>query len=401
MKKHQNVVVILTLILAVVSVIVSVNHNKNIKKTETVSSKASAISTEGEAEMRGMWVSYISLDMSNTDRSEEAFRQKFEAIADKAERVGCNALFVHVRAFCDAFYESEIFPSSHIIWGEQGKKESFDPLEIMCEICKRENLEIHAWINPYRVMTSSSNFSLAKNNPYLLDNSLGIEYDGGIYLNPASREARKLIVNGVKEIIENYKVDGIHFDDYFYPTSNEDFDKGDYNKYLKGFASQTDAMPLLEWRKSHVNLLISEVYREIKKYDNSILFGISPQGNIENDLSMGADVKSWCECVGYADYICPQLYYSLENPALSFKAGLESWLDFDLHNDLKLYAGLGVYKAGTDADSGTWKNSESILSKELEIIRNKKLDGFILYDYEAIISQNAKNEMDNFIKALD
>lgn len=401
MKKNQNLVVILTLILAVISVVVSVNHNKDSKNTEKVSNEISVTSTEDEAEMRGMWVSYISLDMSETDRSEKAFRDKFESIASKAKEIGTNALFVHVRAFCDAFYESDIFPSSHVIFGEQGARADFDPLEIMCEICKRESLEIHAWINPYRVTANSSKFELSQDNPYVLDNSIGIVYDGGIYLNPAAKSARKLIVSGVKEIIENYEIDGIHFDDYFYPTSSEDFDKGDYNKYLKGFASQSDAMPLNEWRKSHVNLLISEVYREVKKYNENILFGISPQGNISNDLNMGADVKSWCECVGYVDYICPQLYYSLENPALEFKAGLESWLDFDLHDNLKLYAGLGVYKAGTDADEGTWRNSDDILKKELEIIREKKLNGFILYDYEAITSENAKDEMNNLVKSLD
>lgn len=401
MKKHLSVAVILTLILAVVSVIVSANHNKSLRESSEPVLAVTEAATEDEAEMRGMWVSYISLDMSGSDRSEESFREKFNEIASTAKEYGCNALFVHVRAFCDALYKSTIFPSSHILWGEQGAEESYDALKIMCEICEKENLKIHAWINPYRVMTGTSGFELSADNPYIKDSTLGVEYDGGIYLNPANKDVRNLIVNGVKEIIENYKVDGIHFDDYFYPTTDENFDKAEYNQYLKSFQSEIDAMPLKEWRKNNVNMLVAEVYRTVKEYDPNIKFGISPQGNVQNDLEMGADVEAWCECIGYVDYICPQLYYSIENPALKFQAGLDEWLQFNLREDLKFYAGLAVYKAGTDADEGTWEISNDILTQELAIIRENSLDGFILYDYEAIISENAKAEMSVFKENLE
>lgn len=395
MKKHISLAVILTLILAIASIIISANHNKSIKEQPQPALNTS-VATNDEAEMRGLWVSYISLNMNGTDYSEKSFRDKFEDIVNKAKETGCNALFVHVRAFCDAFYESEIYPSSHILWGEQGKEQTYDALSIMCEICEKEKLEIHAWINPYRIMTKAANFTLSENNPYIIDSTLGIEYEGGIYLNPAKKDVRELIIKGVKEILENYKVDGIHFDDYFYPTRDEDFDKAQYNQYLKAFASEKDAMPLSEWRKNNVNMLVADVYRLVKSYDTNIDFGISPQGNIENDLNMGADVKSWCECIGYVDYICPQLYYSLENPALKFEAGLNKWLSFESHQKLKLYAGLAVYKAGTDADEGTWTPYDDILAKELEIIRKKNLDGFILYDFEALNSYEAEAEIENF-----
>lgn len=399
MNKHISLAVVLTLVLAVISVIVSANYNKNTIEIAQPTVNQN-IATEDEAEMRGLWVSYISLDMNSTDYSERDFREKFTEIISTAKETGCNTLFVHVRAFCDAFYKSEIFPSSHILWGEQGAKEAYDALEIMCELCHNENLEIHTWINPYRVTTDTSKFTVSDKSPYIKDNTLGVEYEGGIYLNPAKRDVRKLITDGVKEILENYAIDGIHFDDYFYPTENEDFDKAQYNQYLKACASENDAMPLNEWRKNNVNMLIAEVYRTVKSYDENILFGISPQGNIENDLKIGADVKSWCESIGYVDYICPQLYYSLENPALKFEAGLDKWLEFKFHQSLKFYAGLAVYKAGTDADEGTWEPYDDILAKELDIIRNKKLDGYILYDYEALKSENTQAEINNFKKVL-
>lgn len=401
MKKHLSLAVILTFILALVSVIYSVNHNSKItnKPEPVITENVSA--TEDEAQMRGLWVSYISLDMSDTDFSENAFRDKFGEIIKTAKEYRCNALFVHTRAFCDAFYKSEIFPSSHILWGEQGYEESYDALEIMCSLCEKENIELHAWVNPYRVKSKGAKFELSSHNPYVLDKSLGVEYDGGIYLNPAKKEVRNLIVNGVLEIIENYNINGIHFDDYFYPTNDESFDKAEYNQYLKACKSESDAMPLNEWRKQNVNMLIAEIYRKIKETNPSISFGISPQGNIQNDFEMGADVKSWTENIGYADYICPQLYYSIENPALKFEAGLDSWLSFSRHENLKLYAGLAVYKAGTDSDDGTWLLNNDILATELKIINNKGLDGYILYDYEALISEKAKEEMCAFKESLD
>lgn len=402
MKNRLSMAVILTLILAVVSVVVSANHNQNNKHTLSVinnTTESSATDDEPE-EMRGMWVSYISLDMNGTDYTEKSFRDKFTRIIDTAKKYKCNALFVHVRAFCDALYDSALFPSSHVLWGNQGAVAQYDALEIMCEMCRDSNIEIHAWLNPYRVMAGTSEFELSDNNPYMSDKTIGVEYDGGIYLNPAKRDVRKLITDGVREIIEKYPVDGIHFDDYFYPTSDESFDKAEYNQYLKAFASERDAMPLLKWRQNNVNMLIAEVYQTIKSFNESIQFGISPQGNIQNDLAMGADVKSWCECIGYVDYICPQLYYSLENPALGFKAGLDKWREFNSHENLKMYAGLAVYKAGTDADEGTWKEGD-ILKKELEIIRDYNLDGFVLYDYEAMISDNSSEELKAFKKILD
>lgn len=403
MNKHLNITVILTLVLAVLSVIISANHNKTEKaKVKDVSSPAVIDSTadEAETEMRGLWVSYISLDMNGTDKSEDSFREKFAEIISTAKKYGCNTLFVHVRPFCDAFYKSDYFPSSHILWGNQGEKASYDALKIMCEMSKKENLDIHAWINPFRVTTDKSKFELSQDNPYISNTGIGIEYESGIYLNPANSTARKLIRDGVVEIIENYDIDGIHLDDYFYPSDDENFDIADYKAYLKGCKSETDAMPHNVWRQNNVNLLICDIYRAVKEHNRNLMFGISPQGNIDNNYQIGADVKAWTENYGYADYICPQLYYSLENPALKFEAGLDSWINLKKHQSLKIYAGLGVYKAGTDADEGTWKTSDSILAEELEIIRDNNLDGYILYDYEALTKETSEKEMKNFMDSL-
>ena len=136
MKKHLNAAVIITMILAVLSVAISIKFNENNRSfSPAVNRKPQSMSAtkdESPKEMRGLWVSYISLDMSGTDRSEEAFREKLRNISATAKEYSCNSVFIHVRAFCDAFYDSEIFPSSHILWGKQGSEENFDGLKIMC-----------------------------------------------------------------------------------------------------------------------------------------------------------------------------------------------------------------------------------------------------------------------------
>ena len=404
MKKLMYFLITAALISAFVFLLVNPKTQNSTNKYDTSNQNEIKASTEDEKsplkELRGMWVSYISLDMSTTDRSESAFREKLENIISIAKENKINALFIHVRAFGDALYNSEIFPSSHILWGTQGGYAAFDPLDIVIKECQKEDIQVHAWINPYRIKTAYSDFEISSKSPYYTLHNACIEYDNGVYLNPASKDARELIKKGVKEIITKYQVDGIHFDDYFYPTSEESFDKEEYNRYLKSCKSQSDALSLTKWRQHNVNLLICDVYRLVKSYDKNIQFGISPQGNIDNDLSMGADVISWCECMGYVDYICPQLYFSLKNPALEFKAGLDNWLNLKRHNKLRVYAGLGVYKAGTDADSGTWLDDSEILKKEVNIIREYNLDGFILYDYNAMISENAETEMKNLRTVL-
>lgn len=344
-------------------------------------------------EMRGLWVSYISLDMSGTDRSFDSFKAKFHEIISAAKNMECNTLVVHVRPFGDALYESEIYPSSHVLSGTQGESSGYDALEYMCKTAHDNGLFIHAWINPYRVSTAGTPTKLAKTNPYMQDSSIGMELESGIYLNPAKKAARQLVIEGVREIVENYDVDGIHFDDYFYPPDCGDFDREEYNTYRKSVGNITKALTHENWRQSNVNLLLASVYKAIKEIDSSVLFGISPQGNIENNYAIGADVKTWCEAIGYADYICPQMYYSTEHPVVKFEDSLKQWKEFNCHQELKLYVGLGAYKAGTDADSGTWQGKQDELATQLHLLREYGYDGYMLYDYSALTSDSAQEEL--------
>ena len=409
--KNKKIVPIIVSVIAMLSVICisSFTREKPPKKQNDInniaalSSKATADTPESDEEMRGVWVSYMELSMENeSSKTQKAFEDKFTEIAQKCRESGFNTLIVQVRPFCDALYKSIYFPWSHILTGTQGKNPQYDALQIMCDICKENNLKIHAWINPYRVSSNETPKKLSDNNPYIKNSEIGIKTDNGIFLDPSNETAQQLISDGVKEIAENYDVDGIQFDDYFYPTEDESFDKKQYEAYIEKYGKE-NSMSLDNWRMQNVNTLICKVYRTIKSVDSSVEFGISPQGNIGNNDGLYADVKSWCTCKGFADYICPQIYFSLENPALTFEDCLNSWTSLDFDENVKLYVGLGGYKAGKgEYDEETWLLSDSILADEYDILRNNKsVRGFMLYSYNSLEDDTAKKEINNLINALN
>lgn len=409
--KNKKIVPIIVSVIAMLSVICisSFTREKPPKKQNDInniaalSSKATADTPESDDEMRGVWVSYMELSMENeSSKTQKAFEDKFTEIAQKCRESGFNTLIVQVRPFCDALYKSSYFPWSHILTGTQGENPQYDALQIMCDICKENNLKIHAWINPYRVSSNETPKKLSDNNPYIKNTEIGIKTDNGIFLDPSNETAQQLISDGVKEIAENYDVDGIQFDDYFYPTEDESFDKKQYEAYIEKYGKE-NSMSLDNWRMQNVNTLICKVYRTIKSVDSSVEFGISPQGNIGNNDGLYADVKSWCTCKGFADYICPQIYFSLENPALTFEDCLNSWTSLDFDENVKLYVGLGGYKAGNGKyDEKTWLLSDSILADEYDILRNNKsVRGFMLYSYSCLEDDTAKKEINNLINALN
>ena len=409
--KNKKIVPIIVSVIAMLSVICisSFTREKPPKKQNDInniaalSSKATADTPESDEEMRGVWVSYMELSMENeSSKTQKTFEDKFTKIAQKCRESGFNTLIVQVRPFCDALYKSSYFPWSHILTGTQGENPQYDALQIMCDICKENNLKIHAWINPYRVSSNETPKKLSDNNPYIKNSEIGIKTDNGIFLDPSNETAQQLISDGVKEIAENYDVDGIQFDDYFYPTEDESFDKKQYEAYIEKYGKE-NSMSLDNWRMQNVNTLICKVYRTIKSVDSSVEFGISPQGNIGNNDGLYADVKSWCTCKGFADYICPQIYFSLENPALPFEDCLDSWTSLDFDENVKLYVGLGGYKAGNgEYDEETWLLSDSILADEYDILRNNKsVRGFMLYSYNSLEDDTAKKEINNLINALN
>ncbi len=353
------------------------------------------VSSKG-GELAGVWVPYMSLETGEHTR--EAFERNFKSIADSAREKGLNALFVHVRPFSDALYPSRLYPWSHILTGTQGKGPGFDPLEFMVEYAHGLGLEFHAWINPLRVSTdktpgelSGQIAELREDEPYYF-----MEWQGALYLDPAYPYVRTLIAKGAAEIAEKYPVDGIHFDDYFYPSQDGSLDAEAYGLHVETVSEPLD---LQEWRKANISAMVAEVYQRVKAARPETQFGISPQGNIENDLGMGADVKAWCAMPGYLDYICPQVYYGFENPGLSYTEALEDWQGIYKREGLKLYIGLALYKAGDSAQGEAWAGGD-VISRQIEAARGLPCNGVVLYSSAFLDAEQTAAEMANAVETL-
>ena len=403
-KKTIPVLISVSLLIGLVATthLKSDNSKSNKENFNKAKETFATADTAENKEMRGVWVSYIELSMENeTNKSENSFRKKFTDITKKCKNNGFNTLIVQVRPFSDALYKSDYYPASHILSGEQGKYPDYDALKIMSEICRANNMKIHAWVNPYRISSNNTPSQFSSNNPYKTNAEICKTTENGIFLDPSSYQTLELIINGIKEIAENYDIDGIQFDDYFYPTTDSAFDENEYNKYVESVGIE-NSMTLENWRKANVNMLICDTYKAIHNINKNIEFGISPQGNLNNNESLYAEVKAWCSCKGFIDYICPQIYFSLENPALSFKNCLESWSNLEYADGVKLYIGLAGYKAGTNEDDGTWVNNNDILSQEYNIItENEKAEGIMLYSYQSLINDESSDEIANLKKALN
>ena len=371
----------------------SVPENKSSEKS---ADKNKAAEAENE-EMRGVWVPYMSLDMSGTDRSEKAFTDRVDTIFDRIRSIGGNTVIFHVRPFCDALYDSKLFPSSHILSGAQGKDPGYDALSIAVREAHERGLSIHAWVNPLRVTLPDTPAVLAENNPSVKwrsdksskNDRYVLEYEKSTWLNPAYPEVRRLIIDGVRELLE-YDIDGVQIDDYFYPTEKASFDSKEYKSY-KSSAGKT-ALSQKEWRMKNICTLVQGIYAAVHK-KRGCVFGIAPQCNIENDMNSGADVRTWCSVNGYADYICPQAYVSMEHPVFPFCDVADTWKKLVTAKGMKLYFGLALYKAGTDADSGTWLSVNNNLSSQIEYGRKLSCGGFIIYSAEQLDDKAAQKEL--------
>ena len=374
-------------------------------QTETVTPQLPAAKpVVQEGEMRAVWISYYELD--GRGKTADQFADMIGGMFDRIKGMGLNAVVVHVRANSDAFYPSSYFPWSEYAAGQQGQNPGYDPLAILIDAAHDRGLAFHAWLNPYRVSNKTDDpMELAENNParvYLTDgdpsnDSWAIPWDGGMYYNPGVVEMQKLILDGVREILDNYDVDGIHFDDYFYPTSDPAFDAATYGAYAE--KAGNNALSLGDWRRANVNSLMQAVYRLADS--RGVPFGISPSAHISDDGSdrnyqeLYADIALWMREGGYAHYITPQLYFGFQYPKADFRFDnlLNQWLSLPRAEGVRLYVGLAAYKIGTeDAGSTEWQESEDILSRQLSLLRQAGSDGFMLYSYGSIVSDAALNQ---------
>ena len=342
-------------------------------------------------EWRAVWVSYLewaAMDFS----TEDAFRAGVVQLLDNCTGLGLNTVLAQVRPFGDALYRSTLFPWSHLCTGVQGKDPGFDPLDVLLQEAHTRGISVEAWVNPYRLRSS------AAMPPNLADSNLANTHpewvctvDEGLYLNPAEPAAADYVVQGVAELVQNYAVDGIHFDDYFYPTTDPSIDAAQ-------FAASGEA-DLTAWRRANVTRLVKAAHDAVKAADPTLRFGVSPQGNPDNDRNeQYTDLSVWLTASGadaVVDYLCPQIYwgygYTLSSGStrFAFENITAEWLALPRAESTALYFGLGAYRVGVgdggaNADSVSQWCTGSALARQVTDLRSAGAGGWALYRYGSL-----------------
>lgn len=377
------------------------------ENTTELAPENTATPTNSTTEIRGIWVATAySIDYPSQQTADaDTLKSDCDAILDRVQAVGCNTVYLQVRPSSDALYPSKLFPWSRYLTGNCGTApdQEFDPLAYWVEQAHAHNIRLEAWVNPYRICAgeyAKSDFaSLPSASPAKQHPEWVVACDGSYYFNPALPEVRQLICDGVKEIVTNYDVDGIQFDDYFYP-STEFNDKDTYT------ASDTD-LSIADWRRDNVNQLIRQVsetvHQNAKK--SGCQFGISPSGiwrnkgvnsfggsdthGFEHYTSSYADSLTWIKN-GWIDYICPQIYWEIGDTAADFETLANWWSRQTVNTEVTLLLGLASYKIGDSTYGTTWETDGCAeIDRQIKLLRSiDGIDGFSLFSYRDLTEHN-------------
>ncbi|MBQ7136691.1 MAG: family 10 glycosylhydrolase [Bacilli bacterium] len=346
-------------------------------------------------EYRAIFISYLELETYIKGVSNDVSKNNIIEILDNMKNNNFNIAILHVRPFSDAIYESKIYPYSSYVSTSEGGNPGYDILKFFIKEAHARNIEVHAWINPYRIRNTTNIEDIKENSPayrYLNTNHVKVIDNKGIFYNPASDEIRELIIKGVEEVVTNYDIDGIHFDDYFYPDDTIDLDN--YKEYVDSGGTLT----LSDYRLNNISLLIKGVYNSIKKIKPNVLFGISPEGNINNNYESNfIDTKKILSEEGYVDYIMPQIYYGFFNEVMPFIDTVNMWNSLIKVPNIKLIPALAFYKTGKIDDYAKggkeeWINDNDIIMKQVLLSKNlSNYGGFSLFRYDYIFNSNYQN----------
>ena len=313
-------------------------------------------SNSNKNDMRAVWISTVySADYPSVQNDEQKQKQEFITKLDEIKNMGLNTVVVQMRPKADAFYQSNINPWSEILTGTQGKNPGYDPMAFMIEETHKRDMEFHAWLNPYRITTSGTDMSvLAENHPARLHTDWVITYNNGLYYDPANEAVKQHICDTVAEIVTNYNVDAIHFDDYFYP-----------NGYPLNEGETQDGQQANQ-RRANVNDMIRRVHDTIKSIKSDVAFGVSPMGiwknkgsdatgsdtkGAEGYYAVYGDVRTWIKN-GYVDYIVPQIYWARGTAAADYETLIKWWTEEVKNTNVDLYIGQGIYKDDVAAEIG-------------------------------------------------
>lgn len=339
-------------------------------KTSSLYITVNKASEHPKAEMRAAWIATVdNIDWPAkgvTDPDQQ--KQQFISLLDQLEDAGMNAVIMQIKPTADAFYPSNYGPWSEWLTGVQGKDPGYDPLAFLLEEVHKRNMEFHAWFNPYRISLQGDVNKLVADHPARQHPEWVEAYGGKLYFNPGIPEAQQFIIDGIMEVVRNYDIDAVHFDDYFYPypVTGVDFpDTDTFNQYKGSFTNKGD------WRRNNVNQFIQNVNEAIKAEKSYVKFGISPFGiwknkssdptgsetnGLESYNAIYADSKKWVE-EEWIDYITPQIYWNIGYSAAAYDKLINWWSGIVSGKNVHLYSGQAVYKIGSNAD---WSNPEEM-----------------------------------------
>jgi len=332
-------------------------------------------------ELRGVWVTtLLNIDWpSRSGLSTSQQKEEIRSILDQHQAQGINAIFLQVRPAADALYQSSYEPWSTWLTGTQGQEPRpfYDPLAYWISECHQRGMELHAWFNPFRAavnddLATLSTEHIIRKNPHWF-----INYGGRVYFDPGIPQVREYVRNVISEVAEKYKVDGIHFDDYFYPYSVGNAQFGDQQSY----ARYGGEMALEDWRRQNINSFIEQCAQSFNDINPLIRFGVSPFGvwrNQDRD-PMGsatraghsnyddlyADVLHWMK-QGWIDYLAPQLYWHIGYDLADYEVLLDWWSQHSYGRPI--YIGQSAYKVDKDADFRPWRSAKEI-SRHLRLNR--------------------------------
>jgi len=334
-------------------------------------------------EFRGVWIATVNnIDWpSKPGLSAEAMQKELIEILNRLDELHFNAVIFQIRPAGDAFYISATEPWSVWLTGEQGKApmKNWDPLKFMCDECHKRGMELHAWMNPFRI-TQNLAVTLSERNVAKRHPDWVLNYGNKLYLDPGIPDVRNYLNNIVGEVVRKYDVDAIHFDDYFYPypIPKENFpDTMSFRKY----GSKYSAEQIADWRRENVDLIIQSLSTTIKKTKPTLKFGISPfgvwrnqstdpkgsatTGNTTNYDHLYADVLKWQE-KGWIDYLIPQIYWEFGHQTADYETLAKWWNEHT--NDRHMYIGHALYKAA-ERSNAAWEN-ENELPNQIELARS-------------------------------
>lgn len=332
---------------------------------ELADASVDLVTVTSTRELRGAWVSTVAnLDWPLTQGlSADAGRASLELLVDHLGAAGFNALFFQVRPESDALYESALEPWSRFLTGTQGQSPGWDPLATLLSAAHQRGLEVHAWMNPYRGLSSPS-VTTAPNHITRTLSAQAVTYNGQVVMNPGSTAVRTHVVDVVKDLLDRYDVDGLHFDDYFYPYPDSNGTAFPDDTLYFAYTGQGGTLSRGDWRRENVNALVRDVMTVIQRDHPHIRFGISPFGIYKSGTPAGISGLSgfdaiYCDSLkwmtqGWVDYLAPQLYWPITQTSQSYTT-LATWWAGGATGGRHIFPGHATYQLGT---TSAWSLSE-------------------------------------------